>query len=423
MREQLKHYKSELKSKLDESVVECEQTKKELVVIKTSEKKAQDQIAELMRQIEEERQNLEQVEIKNQQLQLNLQKTVEENKKLDAAFLSMSSSIQGRINDAAKPNPEDSKAKRDLENTDKQIEELNRKILDLQNILDEERKNKTIQSQEYLEKINELKSKMGSAQDRQQRLEQLKSKKEEDMSIEELAELQISRDIYQIDRANKQLRADMAGREKEHEKQIRSLKADLEKYKLDISDHSSLKESPNPDAMVDKMKQSVLQKNKMIAELRAELDSLNITVDRLKDASQSDINAGAKGEFDLNDHLSSILQDMQDMPDENTKKGASVQVVNYLTRKNAKLERQLGELKTMNTTLQKANESGANSGINGSTQAQIQEMQQQLKEAQDEALNCQMKMSQQMMMVGELNDKILVYSNALKKNKIPLPKC
>jgi len=30
---------------------------------------------------------------------------------------------------------------------------------------------------------------MGSAQDRQQRLEQLKSKKEEDMSIEELAEL------------------------------------------------------------------------------------------------------------------------------------------------------------------------------------------------------------------------------------------
>lgn len=46
--------------------------------------------------------SLEAVEKKNMELQQNLQKTSEENKKLDAAFNSMSTSMQGRINSAAK---------------------------------------------------------------------------------------------------------------------------------------------------------------------------------------------------------------------------------------------------------------------------------------------------------------------------------
>ena len=163
---------------------------------------------------------------------------------------------------------------------------------------------------------------MSSAQDRQQRLEYLKGKREEDMTIDELAELQLSRDIYQIDRANKQLKADMAGREREYEKQIRSLKADLEKNKLDISDHQSLKDSMNSDAMVEKMKQSVLQKNKMIADLRAEVESLNATLDRVKDASEIDTRSGNKSAIAVSDHLMSILQDVEEMPDESSKKGA-----------------------------------------------------------------------------------------------------
>lgn len=101
MKEELKHHKSELKSKLDESVVECEHAKRDLNLFKTKNQKAQDQITELMKQIELERQKLESVEKKNMFLEENLEKKKEENKKLDAAFLSMSSSIQGRINDAA----------------------------------------------------------------------------------------------------------------------------------------------------------------------------------------------------------------------------------------------------------------------------------------------------------------------------------
>lgn len=120
-----------------------------------------------MRQIELERQNLEKVEKQNAFLEQNLEKTKEENKKLDAAFLSMSSSVQGRINDAAHPNPGDGRSKKELEDTDKKIEQLNRKIIDLEKALEEERKHKSMQSQEYLEKINELRSKMSSAQDRQ----------------------------------------------------------------------------------------------------------------------------------------------------------------------------------------------------------------------------------------------------------------
>lgn len=62
----------------------------------------------------------------------------------------------------------------------------------------------------------------------------------------------------------------------------------------------------------------------MIADLRAEVESLNATLDRIKDSSEMDIKAGAKSDIPVSDHLMSLLQDIDEMPEENTKKGAHV---------------------------------------------------------------------------------------------------
>lgn len=48
MKGKLKSYKSEFKSRLDDSMVECEKTKKDLDVFKNKSKTAEEQIAELM---------------------------------------------------------------------------------------------------------------------------------------------------------------------------------------------------------------------------------------------------------------------------------------------------------------------------------------------------------------------------------------
>lgn len=401
-------------------------------------KDQQSEIEQLDEKLKAELQKYEDIEKEKKTLQLQLDKATEEYSKLDLAFQSMSANIQENSKKEQEKlqelkeqeEEENSKAKEEIEKLKSEhqteIEELNTQINDLKVKLDEEQKQRTEQAQQHLEKINSFKSQVGGAQSRKKRFEELRSMREEEMTIDELAELDLSKYLYKVERQNQQLKADMVSIESEYEAKIKELASKVERAKLFKEDYQEYAQNPEDQNRLNKLKKNLIQKNKLIGDLRAQVNSLTEKVQKLTEKTTQKFESRESEEHtdqpeNVPPRFEKILKSIKDKPKVDTEEGVNAQVLSFLTHKNAILKSRCRELQEQCQELTRQSESG-DGAMNASAKQEYEEMKKKLESAEQEALDCQMKMSQQMMMVGELNDKVVVFANLLKKNKIPIPK-
>ena len=245
------------------------------------------------------------------------------------------------------------------------------------------------------------------------------------MTIDEIVELDITQHVYKIERQYQQIKADVASEEKENQKKIKKLTAELEQLKMDIKDEKITNMDGNEESKLEKMKQTLIAKNKLIGDLRAQVEAMNTKIQKLSAMTGYDSNGGKDYTIkpeDLSVKLHVILREVASKPDEDSQESTYAKVVSYLTHKNCVLEQRLARIREQESQKKKDGDVGEGNELNQNAKEQIEQMKKELEMAQEEALSCQMKMSQQMMMVGELNDKLVIYSNTLKKHKIPYPK-
>jgi TolA-binding protein len=173
--------------------------------------------------------------------------------------------------------------------------------------------------------------------------------REDEMTIEELAELDLSKYVYKVERKNKQLKADMVSKESEYEDRIKELTSRIEKLKLDHKDTEMVASTPENQSKLDRLKQGVLKKNKLIGDLRAQVGSMSEKIQTLsKRNNERFISNQSKDHSGLPEHvpvrLERILKGIEEKPRENTEQGINTQVVSYITRKNAILSSRCREL-------------------------------------------------------------------------------
>lgn len=279
---------------------------------------------------------------------------------------------------------------------------------------------KTTTVQAFKSKIEGLNDKIYDLKNEQRQNAQSNQTRDSQLDISQLADRDLSEELFRLETENKELRRLQKKRQLEFQQRIEKLQNQVHEFESKQEDWQYVT-SGEPNKRVEKMRDRLKVKITQIGELNTEVTDIKLENAKLKmEVSKLEelINKKYKVVADL---LQEADLDMSSASANNKEKYSKA--VSYIVQKNnilaenyRILQKQMEQSNT-NPGAGTGQASGADPGLS----SKVEELEKENKMMIEENSKLQMKLMEQMQLINDLNSREFLYRKLMRKHKIKPP--
>lgn len=426
---QSKHSKPEI-----QTIEKVKTIEKEIPVEKIVEKIIYKDSEETLRLIET-------LKAKNNDLRAKLKQLEEQSATFDLTQTNLtnlaSSNILKNLDEPPKASKQPKEVKSNQDNQDKndnteskerekligelqnKISQLEKKNSELASDLETAKNSKITTVQAFKQKIDSLNDKIYELKNEQRMNAQSNQTRDSQLDISQLADRDLSEELFRLESENKELRRLQKKRQIENTKRIESLQnqvAEFESKQDDWQYVTSAGENKRVEKMRDRLKAKITQIGSLNTEL-TELKSENAQLKIEKAELQQNIDTKYKFVAEM---MKESNMDMT-VPDKGLTKEKYGKAVSYIVQKNKILTENYRKLQesVKNGTAQGGTVQGG--GDDPQIKKKLEELDKENKTMIEENQGLQIKLMEQIQLINDLNSREFLYRKLLRKHNIKPP--